>query len=256
MVSYFVSNTDWQIEGWTWDDDLGNWPNVVQYDWVIHLGAEVHNVSESELHIKNVAFSKWLFRECQKHGVHLQYASSSAVYGHGKNGFTEYGECDPLTNYAKSKLEFDQWVFEQSHTSFVQGFRYFNIYGKWMHLRNERANILHKWKEQARNTGVIEVWDGAEYIRRDWTWVGDVCRLHLDFINIVKGSGIWNVGTGLSHSMHSIAETIAENEKAELKIINVPPDIVSNNICADLTHLKETVGKRKWLNVYEWLDTE
>jgi hypothetical protein len=25
---------------------------------------------------------------------------------------------------------------------------------------------------------------------------------------------------------------------------------------ADLVHLKETIGKRKWLNVYEWLEQE
>lgn len=256
MVSYFKQNTDWIIEGWEWCDELQFWPSVVQYDWVIHLGAEVHNVDDNTIFFKNLAFSKWLFAECQTHGVHLQYASSSSVYGHGRAGFTEYSEGDPMTAYAKSKYQFDQWAFTQPQYSFVQGFRYFNVYGKWMHLRGDRANIIHKWKEQARKTNTIEVWKNAEHIRRDWTWVGDICRLHLDFINSVKGSGIWNVGTGLSHSLLDIAEEVAKITSAEIKLIDPPDRDIINNICADLTHLKETVGKRKWLNIYEWLDTE
>ena len=86
-----------------------------------------------------------------------------------------------------------------------------------------------------------------------------VCKLHLDFINTVKGSGIWNVGSGLSHSFLDIAEYIAEQEGVELKLVPMPSEESSRfraKTCADLTHLKETVGKRKWLNVYEWLDLE
>lgn len=255
MVAYLSKETDWKIETWEWSSNSQDWPKVVQYDWVIHLGAEIHNVAEMDL--KNVVFSKWLFNECQAHGVHMQYASSSSVYGHGKTGFTEYSECDPLTMYARTKLEFDEWAFAQSgHNSYVQGFRYFNVYGKWMHLRGNRANLLHKWRQEARNTGKIQVWEGSEYIRRDWTWAGDVCSLHLDFINQVKGSGIWNVGTGVSHSLMSIAEEIADYEMADVVLIPRPQDIAATTIVADLTHLKETIGKRKWLNVYEWLALE
>jgi nucleoside-diphosphate-sugar epimerase len=103
------------------------------------------------------------------------------------------------------------------------------------------------------------VWENAEHIRRDWTWVGDVCQLHLDFINTVKGSGIWNVGSGLTHSFLDIAEYIAEQEGVELEYVPMPTTEVPrfrSKTCADLAHLKETVGKRKWLNVYEWLDYE
>ena len=124
-----------------------------------------------------------------------------------------------------------------------------------MQLRGDRTSILYKWRECARKNGYIEVWDDAEHIRRDWTWVGDICKLHLDFINTVKGSGIWNVGTGLTHSLLDIAEEIAEIENAEIRFVHTPEN-VSHSISADLTHLKETIGKRKWLNVYEWLATE
>jgi ADP-L-glycero-D-manno-heptose 6-epimerase len=125
-----------------------------------------------------------------------------------------------------------------------------------MHLRGHRANVIEKWRTQARKEGKITVWEGAEDIKRDWTWVGDVCRLHIDFIKQVNGSGIWNVGSGLAHSFLDIAEEIAEQERVEIEIVPIPPEEqgrMRTKTCADLTHLKATIGSRKWLNVFEFL---
>jgi ADP-L-glycero-D-manno-heptose 6-epimerase len=225
------------------------------------LGA-IADMTETDVDLimqKNFDFSCWLFGECQKHAVNLQYASSSSVYGNTKD-FEETASCHPQTPYAWSKYLFDRWVFQQpDHKAFVQGFRYFNVYGKWMHLRGKRANAIYKWRQQAKKEGKITVWDNAELIKRDWTWVGDVCQLQLDFINTVKGSGIWNVGSGLPHSFLDIAEYIAEQEGVPVEVEPIPfaeQTRMRNKTCADLRHLKETVGTRKWLNVYEWLDYE
>ena len=152
---------------------------------------------------------------------------------------------------------FDRWVFQQPIKIYVQGFRYFNVYGKWMHLRGNRANAIVKWRNQARKEGKVTVWENAEHVKRDWTWVGDVCRLHIDFIKQVNGSGIWNCGAGLAHSFLDIAEEIAEQEGAELEFESVPQQELvrfRNKTCANLKHLKETVGKRNWLNVFEYLN--
>lgn len=260
MMSLMGHQPDWYVEGWEWDPNKLEWPDVTSFDWVIHLGA-IADMTETDVEkvmFQNYDFSCWLFKQCQIHGVHLQYASSSSVYGN-TNDFSEYANCHPQTPYAWSKYLFDRWVFQQPQHNFVQGFRYFNVYGKWMHLRGNRANAIYKWRQQARKQGYIEVWENAEYIKRDWTWVGDVCKLHLDFITTVKGSGIWNVGSGLAHSFLDIAEHIAEQEGVEIHTVNVPEEEklrMRIKTCADLTHLKETIGKRKWLNVYEWLDLE
>ena len=171
--------------------------------------------------------------------------------------FEESAPCYPQTPYAWSKYLFDRWVFSQKQLTFVQGFRYFNVYGKWMHLRGRRANAIHKWTEQARKEGFIEVWKNADQVLRDWTWVGDICQLQWDFINQVKGSGIWNVGAGLPHSFLDIAQYIAEKEGVEIKFIDMPSGEIPrfrNKTCANLKHLKGTIGRRSWLNVYEWLD--
>ena len=249
---------DWTVQGWEWDPDQTVWPKVDDFDWVIHLGA-IADMTETDVDLvmyQNYEFSQWLFEQCNKQGVNLQYASSSSVYGETKD-FSEHAPCHPQTPYAWSKYLFDRWVFQQPLNIYVQGFRYFNVYGKYMHLRGQRASAIHKWREQARLEGKVTVWENAEQIKRDWTWVGDVCRLHTDFIKTVNGSGIWNVGAGLPHSFLDIAEEIADQEGVELEVIPMPEaekQRFRSKTCADLDLLKSTVGKRKWLNVFEYLD--
>ena len=125
-----------------------------------------------------------------------------------------------------------------------------------MNLRGKRANAIHKWRTQARKEGKITVWENAEQVKRDWTWVGDLCKLHIDFINQVNGSGIWNVGSGLSHSFLDIAEEIAEQEQVLIEFVPMPAEEIPRfrqATKANLTKLKATIGKRKWLNVFEFL---
>jgi ADP-L-glycero-D-manno-heptose 6-epimerase len=255
MLGWCQAEEGWQVDGYEWHPTER--PDVALYDWVIHLGAiaDMTSTDVNQIMKQNYEFSQWLFNECNNHGVHLQYASSSSVYGDTKD-FSEFSDCHPQTPYAWSKYLFDRWVFQQDIKIMVQGFRYFNVYGRYMHLRGNRANAIHKWREQARKEGKITVWENAEHIRRDWTWVGDVCKLHLDFIKTVNGSGIWNVGSGLTHSFLDIAEEIAEQEDVKIEFEPVPQAELNRfrtTTKADLTHLKETIGKRKWLNVFEFL---
>lgn len=254
----WLQNEGWEVDGWEWDPE--DYPDVRPYDWVIHLGAisDYHETDIDKLLKQNYEFSQWLFKECQENSVHLQYASSNAVYGNANN-YAEDALCNPLTPYAWSKYLFDRWVFQQPHESFVQGFRYFNVYGKYMHIKKGNVNLIHRWRDEARKTGKVSVWSNAEYIKWDWTWVGDVCKLHVDFIKNVMGSGIWNVGAGLSHSLLDVAEEIAEQENAKINLISMPSEekgLVRFKVKADLTRLKETIGSRKWLNVFEWLEYE
>jgi len=256
MLAWLNQEDGWQIDGYEWHPTER--PEVSGYDWVIHLGAiaDMTCTDVEAIMKQNLEFSQWLFNECNKHGVNLQYASSSSVYGDTRD-FSEYAPCYPQTPYAWSKYLFDRWVFQQPQSIFVQGFRYFNVYGKYMHLRGRRANAIVKWRTQAVKEGKITVWETAEHIKRDWTWVGDVCRLHIDFIKEVRGSGIWNCGAGIAHSFLDIAEEIAEIEGVEIEFVPVPEAELSrmrHSTKANLTHLKETIGKRKWLNVFEYLN--
>jgi len=167
MSSFLSQQEGWHIDGYDWNPN--EFPNVENYDWVVHLGAiaDMSCRDVDSVMRQNLEFSQRLFTECNQHGTHLQYASSSSVYGNTKD-FSETAPCYPQSPYAYSKYLFDRWVFQQEQHIMVQGFRYFNLYGKWMHLRGKRANVIFKWRQQARKEGKISVWEGAENIKRDW----------------------------------------------------------------------------------------
>ena len=77
MMSYFGHQPEWTVDGWNWRANRDEWPNVLEYDWVIHLGA-VADMTETDVEkvmMQNYDFTVWLYHECQKHGVNLQYAS-------------------------------------------------------------------------------------------------------------------------------------------------------------------------------------
>lgn len=234
---------DWQVDGWDIHDV--KLPNVSKYQWVIHVGAKTTYTDTEDILSKNYDFSKWLFNECQLHEVNFQYASCYNVYGQLKD-YSEYSVCVPQSTIAWSKYLVDRWVFSQPITkSFVQGFRYFDVYGKYQN------NNISKWKDEARNTGIITASNHAEYIKHDWVWVGDVCKIHIEFIKNVNGSGLWNIGSGLCHSDLDIIEEIASLENATVVTIN--DDKKPIKTCANLSLLKSTIGKHKWLNIFEWL---
>ena len=258
MIAWLQQEEGWHVDGWDWTPN--ELPNISEYDWVVHMGAiaDMSCTDVDAIMKQNYEFTQWLFNECNQHGTNLQYASSSSVYGNTKD-FSEHSPCHPQSPYAWSKYLIDRWIFQQDIKIFVQGFRYFNAFGKWQHLRGKRSNVIHKWRQQARKEGKISVWEGADNIKRDFTFAGDICQLQLDFMTTVKGSGIWNVGSGLAHSFLDIAEYIAEQESVPVEFVSIPVEEqmrMRTKTCADLTHLKETIGKRKWLNVYEWLDYE
>jgi len=252
-MAEWMTAEGWDVTGWDWK--ANELPDVKQYQWVIHLGAVTdHSDADVDTIISmNYEFSQALFNACNKHKVHFQYASSSEVYGH-TNNFSEFAPCHPQTPYAWSKYLFDRWVLQQSHNAFVHGFRYFDVYGKYMYLQSNQSNIIHNWQEEARKTGAISVWDNADRVKRDWVWVGDVCKLHIDFIKTVRGSGLWNIGSGLSHSYLDVAEAVADQTDAVIKVVESESLVVRDRTCADLTHLKSTIGKRQWLNIFEYIN--
>jgi ADP-L-glycero-D-manno-heptose 6-epimerase len=87
----------------------------------------------------------------------------------------------------------------------------------------------------------IEVFEGSENFRRDFIHVDDIVACHLLFINKVKESGVWNVGTGSTKSFMEVAEQF------DVPIRTIPmPDKLKHSYqkytCADITKLLETVS--------------
>jgi ADP-L-glycero-D-manno-heptose 6-epimerase len=251
-----LQRPEWLVEGYHWDPT--HFPNVGPYDWVIHLGA-ITSTTETDVDAilrQNLEFSQRLFESCEYSRTNLQYASSASIYGLGKK-FSESSPADPRNAYAWSKYLFDRWVFNQTQNIKVQGFRYFNVYGPHEDHKGDQASPVHKFRKQAIETGVIKLFEGSDHFKRDFVYVNDICRLHLLFIESVKGNGIWNVGTGKSTTFSHIAEVIAEQESARIELVNMPDNLESQYqkiTCADISNLKKTVPDFTWLELKEYLD--
>jgi ADP-L-glycero-D-manno-heptose 6-epimerase len=222
-------------------------PDFEGLDWCIHLGA-ISSTTERNVEKvmrQNHDFSCMVLVACQINNVNLQYASSASVYGLNTD-FNEDAPVDPRSPYAWSKYLFDRHVtLNKFENIVVQGFRYFNVYGPHEDHKGDQASPYHKFTQQAKNTGVIKLFEGSENYLRDFVPVQTLCDVHQRFFE-VKETGIWNVGTGQAKSFETVANEIAEQYNAKIEYIPMPDSVKTQYqkyTCADLTKLRKTLNE-------------
>tara|TARA_B100000902_G_C27159356_1_gene837902 strand:+ start:72 stop:887 length:816 start_codon:yes stop_codon:yes gene_type:complete len=204
-------------------DTFDEWDTI---DMVIHQGAISSTTCTdlNKLHKYNIDYSVWLFEQAIKHQIPVKYASSASVYGGAAGSHTGFNwTINPLNFYALSKLTVDYWV--QDHMDefiSVQGFRYHNVYGRGEDNKGNQASPVHTFSKQARETGVIKVFEGSDRFLRDFVCVDDVVEVVL---NNDKGSGIYDLGTSKPMSFQQVAELIAIKFNAKIESIPFPPHL-------------------------------
>jgi ADP-L-glycero-D-manno-heptose 6-epimerase len=232
-----------ELFGYDWDADF--LPEVENFDWVIHLGA-ISSTTERDIDkvmLQNYEFSKWLYNECNTKGVNFQYASSASVYGSTTN-FKEDAPKQPESYYALSKYLFDRWIAQQQHKVIVQGFRYFNVYGVHEEHKGDQASPVTKFVKQAKESGIIKLFENSDKYLRDFVFVGDCCNIHR-FMLDQKESGIFNIGTGKATSFQTIAELIAKRYNAKIEYIPMPDSLkgqYQEYTCANIEKLSKLVN--------------
>ena len=221
-------------------------PLIEGHDWVIHLGA-ISSTTETDVEkvlTQNYEFTTWLINNCEAYNVNLQYSSSASVYGLNTN-FAEDAPCNPLSPYAWSKYLFDRYVKKYNWDITVQGFRYFNVYGPYEDHKGNQASPYYKFTKQAKETGVIKLFENSDKYLRDFVPVETVVDTHIKFLD-VKESGVWNVGTGKAKSFQTVAEEIAAKYNAKLEYIAMPDNLKLQYQAytqADVTKLNNTLAK-------------
>jgi ADP-L-glycero-D-manno-heptose 6-epimerase len=229
------------LKCYEWGDVI---PDVRGYDWVIHLGA---NSSTTETNVEkiidqNYDFSRWLLMQCYEHNVNFQFASSASIYGLGTN-FSEDAPVQPMSPYAWSKWLFERFAMKISKdwNIFVQGFRYFNVYGPHEDHKGDQASPYYKFEKQAKETGVIKLFEDSDKYLRDFVPVERIIEVHQRFWGVSE-SGVWNVGTGRPTSFESVARMIADKYDAKVEYIPMPDNVkkqYQTYTCADLTRLEK-----------------
>jgi ADP-L-glycero-D-manno-heptose 6-epimerase len=146
---------------YTFYRDFNDWNKV---SLILHQGA-ISSTTETNLYklwTYNVEFSCALFDKAIEYKIPVKYASSASVYGNTQ------GEINPLNQYAISKLQIDYNVLDNlDKFSFIQGFRYFNVYGNGEEHKGSQASPVSKFIKEVRETGRLNLFEGSERFLRD-----------------------------------------------------------------------------------------
>lgn len=227
-------------------DYNGKLPDVEQYNWVLHFGA-ISSTTETNVEKimeQNYNFTCDLIDLCVYHGVDMQISSSASVYGL-KQEFKETSPVDPRTPYAWSKYMIENYASRVGHgISFIQLFRYFNVYGPHEEHKGSQASPHCQFSKQAKTIGKIRVFENSDRYKRDFIHVSQVLETQKKFLE-VRQSGLWNLGTGTTKSFLDVAEQVAKAYNVSIEEIPMPENLkhsYQEYTCADLTKLKETIG--------------
>ncbi len=240
----FWRKTGHDIVTYEWQQD--QLPRIQGLDWVFHFGA-ISSTTETDVAKvmrQNYDFSVWLYQECRKYEVDMQWSSSASVYGLG----TEYKETspvDPRSPYSWSKYLFEHYVEQNPTHRRCQGFRYFNVHGDHETHKGSQASPYHQFSLQAQTTRIIKVFEGSENFLRDFVPVETVIATQFQFVHQgITENGIWNIGTGTVKSFQEVAQEIAAKYNATIETVPFPKHLeysYQKYTCADLTKLHSTL---------------
>ena len=257
-LSNYLFTHGHDVEGWEYMDNAV--PDPSSYDWVIHLGAITSTTYTDVDRIidQNFEYSMRLLQVCDNYGVNFQYASSASVYGPTTH-FTEDGPLLPQSPYAWSKYLFDRFIkqHKDQFNVLVQGFRYFNVYGPGENNKGDQASPYTKFTKQAKENGIIDVFEKSDYYKRDFVCVEDICKVHEKMLK-VDASDIYNVGTGNAESFENVAQTIAKKYNATINYIPIPDNIKNQYqeyTCADISKLNSVIDM-EWESIKEYINAQ
>ncbi len=188
-------------------------PGPDSIEAILHQGACSDTMATDARYVmhNNFTYSKALYHFCRENSAQFIYASSASVYGAG-SVFRESPEYESTLNaYAYSKLLFDNYVRRQPDPEMqCVGLRYFNVYGPREQHKERMASVAWHFRNQYQSTGKVKLFsatggysDGEQ--RRDFVSVEDVVAVNLFLLDNRAISGIFNVGTGCSHSFNEVA---------------------------------------------------
>ncbi len=207
---------------------------------IFHIGART-KTNEFDLNVLqelNVQYTKDIWNICTQASIPLIYASSAATYGNGEHGFDDdpagIPKLKPMNPYGNSKQEIDVWVQKQTKTPpFWAGFKFFNVFGANEYHKDRMASVVFHAFNQIKENGSMRLFksyrddyaDGEQ--RRDFVYIKDVLSVLLYFMENRKNSGIYNLGSGSSHTFLSLAEGVfsAMGIAPKISFIDMPEDI-------------------------------
>ncbi|HTP29377.1 MAG TPA: NAD-dependent epimerase/dehydratase family protein [Anaeromyxobacteraceae bacterium] len=210
-----------------WDDDLAMRSALVGVDVVVHAAAFVPPVHGLAGPIRrcfevNTVLTGQVVRACAASGVRLIYLSSAAAYKPSAEPVLETAPLYPdprVAPYAASKLAGEILVEggRQALGLAALSLRVGSCYGPGMSPRAAVARFM----EAAAAGRPVEVWDGGTP-SCDYVFVEDVAAIALAAAESGR-PGIYNVGSGASHSLLALAEAVVQVHPGTSSRVEVRP---------------------------------
>ena len=197
-------------------------------DIVIHLAALI-DVRESVLnpnlyHDINVNGTLNILDSCIKNHVSkIIFTSSAAVYGNPMYlPIDEKHPLNPLSPYGASKAASELYIsaYHYSYNIDAVIFRLFNVYGYGQ--SSKYAGVIKIFMENALKNGPLEIF-GDGFQTRDFIYVEDVIDAIVKSMKMDIDFNIFNIGSGKSLSINSLAKIFSKILDRELKIIHSKP---------------------------------
>lgn len=172
----------------------------------------------------NILGTVRLLDAARRHGVRkVVYASSAAVYGNPiRLPIDEEHPRAPLSFYGISKL-IPEYYLEQFYRTYGLPFtalRYANVYGERQVAHGEGGVVAIFTDKLLRGEKLSIFGDGEQ--TRDFIYVGDVAEANLAALTHGDGE-IYNIGTGISTSIHRLIRAMEEITGRKAEIEYLPP---------------------------------
>ena len=222
---------------------------------IIHMGANSSTTETDADHLltNNFGYSQKIAAFSLAHDLRLIYASSTATFGDGSNGYSDdikgLNALRPLNMYGYSKQLFDRWALKNHILDNAAGLKFFNVYGPNEYHKGDMSSVVYKAYHQILEKGSLSLFKShrADYLDgeqlRDFIYVKDCTRIMAWLLENPSVAGIFNVGTGTARSFKDLAMATfsALGREPALNYIPMPEtlrDKYQYYTCADMKKLR------------------
>jgi len=218
--SYFKSKyaNKYSINSFSFLNDNFEELNLSNINTIVHLAALVHQkarASKEEYKKINVTQTLELARKAKESGVrHFIFMSTIAVYGIEVGVISEDGDCNPITDYGKSKLKAELELQKLEDDDF-----------KVSIIRPPIVNGYNAPGNMKNLIGLVSKISilpfGNIQNRRSMVYVGNLCHL-IDEVITQKKSGVFLASDDEPLSTTKLIELIAQNLNKKVYLLKVP----------------------------------
>ncbi len=228
----------------------------VDVDYVFHMAADVsiqycvENPMES--YVNNVNATNYVIEAARLARVkRMVLSSTAALYGAIDKTCIETLSVETLNTYSQSKFASENLMklYYELYGLKTVSLRYFNAYGPRQPSSGQYAPVIGIFKAQKdANKELTIVGDGQQ--TRDFVHVSDIvdANIKVAITDVDKYGEVYNVGTGISHSIKTIASMISDKQ------IHLPPRPAESRFSkANINKIKSTYGWSPKVNLETWI---